>query len=97
MDDSSQIEIPPSFFALFTSPAGRLNAPMTVVCERYELCEDLAHMLVEQAAALAFKVPGGQEAALAALHAGLTGPDAPVDAAEASWVVSRLAELLGGG
>src|ERR1044072_5910587 len=40
MDDSNQIEVPPSFLALFTSPGGhRLLHPMNTVRERYELCE----------------------------------------------------------
>ena len=46
MDDPNQIEVPPSFLALFTSPSGhRLTEAMSTIRERYELCEDLAQML----------------------------------------------------
>ena len=50
MDDSHQIDVPPSFTQLFTSPGGlRLTEPVAFVRERYELCEDMAQMLTEQA------------------------------------------------
>ena len=95
MDDSNQIEVPPSFCALFTSPAGRLTEPIAVVRARYELCEDLAQMLVEQAGTLQFKTGKPEAEVLQGMQAGLTGDGAVVTATEASWVVRRLAELLG--
>jgi hypothetical protein len=95
MDDSNQIEVPPSFCALFTSPAGRLTEPVAVVRARYELCEDLAQMLVEQAATLEFKTGKAQAEVLQSIEAGLTGEGAVVNGPEASWVVRRIAELQG--
>ncbi|MBX3586895.1 MAG: hypothetical protein AB7I35_03760 [Ramlibacter sp.] len=97
MEDSNQIEVPPSFCALFSSPAGRLTEPIALVRERYELCEDLAQMLVEQASALQFKTGRPRGEVLQTMETGLTSADAAVSGAEASWVVTRLAELLGPG
>ncbi len=95
MDDTHQIEVPGSFCALFTSPAGRLTESFALVRERYELCEDLAQMLVEQAATLQFKTGKPEAQVLEGMEAGLTGDGAVVSKNEASWVVKRLAELLG--
>ena len=94
MDDWNQIEVPPSFTALFTSPAGRLTEPMPVVRERYELCEDLAQMLTEQASTLQFRTGAPETELLRTLRLGLSEAEAPVTPAEAGWVVTRLAELL---
>lgn len=95
MDDSNQIEVPPSFVALFASPSGfKLLEPMSVVRRRYELCEDLAQMLTEQAATARFKSDAGEREVLAAMQAGLQQDGSPVQAREAEWVVRRLAELL---
>ncbi|MDE2605984.1 MAG: hypothetical protein KGL68_08710 [Burkholderiales bacterium] len=96
MDDSNQIEVPPSFLALFTSPAGhRLLQPMKQVRERYELCEDLAQMLVEQAQAARFKSGGGERETLAKLEVALSDPGSGLEPGEVSWVLTRLAEIVG--
>lgn len=96
MEDPNQIEVPPSFSALFASPSGlRLLQPMSVVRQRYELCEDLAQMLTEQASVVMFKSGRSQRGVLQQMQAALTGPESVVDPAEAAWVVRRLAELLG--
>lgn len=96
MDDANQIEVPPSFLALFSTPSGhRLTEPMTTVRARYELCEDLAQMLTEQAATIQFQSGGTEEEVLAKMLGVLEGPESPVQPAEAVWVVRRLAELLG--
>jgi hypothetical protein len=96
MDDANQIEVPPSFLALFTNPSGhRLTEPMSTVRARYELCEDLAQMLTEQASAAQFKTGGSEEEVLQKMKAALVGEGSPVQAREAGWVVQRLAELLG--
>ena len=96
MDDSNQLEVPPSFLALFATPAGhRLTEPMAFVRERYELCEDLAQMLTEQAATALFKSGGNEADVLAGLRLALAGDDAGLAPREATWVVTRLAELLG--
>ena len=95
MDDSNQIEVPASFCALFSTPAGRLSEPVAVVRQRYELCEDLAQMLVDQAATLQFKTGRSEAEVLQTIEAGLTGGDAGIRGGEAAWVVTRMAELLG--
>jgi hypothetical protein len=96
MDDPNQIEVPPSFVALFTSPGGqRLSEPMNVVRERYELCEDLAQMLVEQAGANLFKSGGEPAEVLEKLRLALSGPEGSLSANEAGWVATRIAELAG--
>ena len=95
MDDSNQLEVPPSFVALYTSPSGhRLTEPVSTVRQRYELCEDLAQALVEQASTARFGSDGSEGEVLRKMHAGLTMPGSPVQPAEAAWVVRRLAELL---
>jgi hypothetical protein len=95
MDDFNQIEVPPSFTALFTSPSGyRLTEPMSHVRQRYELCEDMAQMLTEQAGTTLFKSGGSEEQVLAQMRLALSGEGSPVLPPEAEWVVRRLAELL---
>lgn len=96
MDDDNQIEVPPSFLALFTSASGhRLLQPMDTVRARYELCEDLAQMLVDQAGTAAFKSGAPESEILARIQLGLTESDASMQPREAAWTVTRLAELLG--
>ncbi len=96
MDDSNQIEVPPSFLALFVSPYGqRLTEPVAVVRQRYELCEDLAQMLAEDASARLFKSGGTEREVLDRMRTALSEPGSAVQPMEASWVVTRLAELLG--
>jgi hypothetical protein len=96
MDDPNQIEVPPSFLALYANPSGtRLLEPMRVVRERYELCEDLAQSLVEQAAMTLHRTGARELDVLRAMRTGLSGEDSAVSAAEAAWIVRRLAELSG--
>ena len=96
MSDDYQIDIPPSFFALYTDPQRqRLREPIATVRARYEICEDLATHLIEHARILAHvEVPSDDEV-LQRIHDGLRSPDAGVSVEEARWVVLRLAELLG--
>jgi hypothetical protein len=94
MDDANQIEVPPSFTALFTSPSGRLTETMSAVRERYELCEDLAQLLTEQASTLQFKTGAPEVELLRTIRLGLSEAEGPVTPVEATWVVTRLAELL---
>ena len=96
MDDPNQIEVPPSFLALFSSPSGhRLTEPVSFVRERYELCEDLAQALTEQAAAAQFRTGDAQEVVLRKMGAALSEEGSALQGGEAQWVVRRLAELLG--
>lgn len=96
MSDDYQIDIPPSFFALYTDPRQqRLREPIGVVRERYDACEDLATHLVEHARILAHVEVPSEDEVLHRIHAGLRTPESGVSPAEAGWVVLRLAELLG--
>lgn len=96
MSDDYQIDIPPSFFAVFTDPVRqRLREPIGTVRERYEVCEDLATALVEQARILAHVEVPSEDEVLQRIHAGLRSAGSGVSTDEARWVVLRLAELLG--
>ena len=57
MSDESQIEIPPSFVALYVPP-GRIKPTLAraELSARYELCEDMAQMLVDTAQTLQFQL-----------------------------------------
>jgi hypothetical protein len=95
MSPESQIVIPPSFIELFMPPgARRPTEPRAHIEARYELCEDLAQMLTEPASTKRFELGITEADVLERMHAGLAA-GAVVDAAQARWVVRRLAELLG--
>ncbi|MBL0421491.1 hypothetical protein JI739_14125 [Ramlibacter sp. AW1] len=95
MDDPNQIDVPPSFIALYTTPSGqRLLQPIAFVRERYELCEDLAQLLTQRAAAIQFGSHRSPAEVLGQMGATLAAGESPVQPAEAAWVISRLAELL---
>lgn len=94
MHDDNQILIPPSFIALHSDARQRLLLPVDELRARYELCEDLAQHLVEQAQQLYHGGARSEEGVLLGMHAGLASPDAGVSAPEARWITLRLAELL---
>lgn len=96
MSEDSQILVPASFLALYLAP-GRIrpNASRQEIAERYEFCEDLANLLVDQAKAVLFDLGVAEEDVLERIHAGLYSGDSGVNAAQAWWVTRRLAELLG--
>ena len=94
MDDTSQIQPPESFANLFRSRAGILRTPIAEVVTRYELCEDLACHLVEQAQTVYHSGNASESGVLLGFHAAITGDGAPVTPKEASWIIQRLAELL---
>lgn len=60
----------------------------------YELCEDLACLLVKQAQTLYYSGNSSEEGVLLGFHAGLADEGSVVSTAEAGWVIQRLAELL---
>ena len=96
MYDHNQIEIPESFVALFVEP-GRVkpNASRAAVGARYEFCEDLANHLFEYARAQHHDLGISEGDVLERVQLGLLQTASGVDAAEARWVVRRLAELEG--
>lgn len=95
MSDDCQIHIPPSFFALHTDARHRLSVPLAEVRARYEICEDLAQHLVDHGKTMEHGMGLSEDEVLRRCRAGLLSPDAGVSSHEATWVVRRLAELLG--
>lgn len=94
-DPDSQIHVPDAFLALYSDPRRqRLKEPVAWVMARHELCEDLAQALVPTALTQSHGGTVSEAAVLARCHAGLAQGDAGLNAAEAQWVVQRLAELL---
>lgn len=95
MTDEFQIDIPPTFMALYVPP-GKIKPTLGQrdMAERYELCEDLAHLLTEKAAHLQFTLGITEELVLQQCEAGLMTAPCVVTPPEARWVVCRLAELL---
>ena len=94
MDDDNQIHVPPSFMAVFTDTRGRLTEKADGVRARYELCEDLAGHLVEHAQTLYHVQAPSETEILQRIHAGLCTAESGVSVDEATWIVTRLAELL---
>ena len=89
---------PPSFLALFSAPAGRALSADTVatLTERHDLCENLARQLAEivrvplqrDHLTLADMLPRCRQV--------VQDPDVGLSAAEAQWVLTRLAEVVHG-
>ena len=97
MGEDSQIVIPDSFLALFVLN-GRLRprAGRAEIAERYELCEDMAQMLVQPAANKHWDLGVDEGEVLRRIQQGLLADGAvPISTDEAQWVCCRLAELLG--
>ena len=94
MDDDNQIHVPPSFMAVYTDARGRLTEKADAVRTRYELCEDLAGHLVEHAQTLYHVQAPSETEILQRIHAGLCTTESGVSVPEATWIVTRLAELL---
>ena len=95
MSQEFQIHIPSSFMALYVPP-GKIKPTLgqREMAARYELCEDMAQLLTEQAANLQFQLGITEDLALERCLQGLLAtPDVLIEA-EARWVVCRLAELL---
>ncbi|WP_218509636.1 hypothetical protein [Variovorax sp. dw_308] len=94
MSDDNQIEVPPSFLAVYADARQRLSEPIGIVRARYELCEDLATLLVEQAQRLHHMAVPSEDEILHRCRDGLLTAESGVSAVEATWIVRRLAELL---
>lgn len=96
MSDGNQIIIPPSFVALFVEP-GRIKPSATRehIYERYDLCEDLANLLTEQATNKLWELGITEADVLERIQQGLGNAGIGLSVAEAQWVISRLEEILG--
>lgn len=96
MSDDNQTVLPASFIALFIEPGRhKPSATREHMAQRYEFCEDLASMLTEQAQTRLWELGVTEHDVLERMLLGLRAGDPVVDAVEARWVVTRLAELLG--
>ncbi len=95
MSDDSQFVVPPSFIALFVPP-GRIKPTESreFIAERYEWCEDLATMLMDTARQKLWELGITEADVLQRVHQGLLDGGVDLDAAQAQWVIRRLAELL---
>ena len=95
MSDDNQIYLPESFTALYVPP-GKVKPSIghREMAGRYELCEDLANLLIEKAANMQFTLGITEELVLQQCERGLLADPAVISPAEARWVVCRLAELL---
>ena len=95
MDEGNQILIPPSFSALYVPP-GKVKPTLGAreMAARYELCEDMAQLLTEQAANQQFQLGITEDLALDRCLQGLMCEPVVVNEPEARWVICRLAELL---
>lgn len=95
MSDDYQIEIPPSFQALYVDARRRLTLPLAEYRARYELCEDLAQQLVDIARDIRWRLDLHEAEVLTRCQQGLLGEESQVSEPEARWIIRRLAELLG--
>ena len=95
MSEDNQIFIPESFMTLFIQP-GRYkpSASRAEVSNRYELCEDMANMLMETAQNMQFTLGITEQDVLIQCLIGLQAEGSVVTLPESQWVVHRLAELL---
>lgn len=95
MTEEFQIHIPPSFMALYVPP-GKIKPTLGQrdMAARYELCDDMAQLLTEQAANQQFQLGISEALALDHCLQGLLATPEVMNEAEARWVVCRLAELL---
>jgi hypothetical protein len=96
MSDDNQIIIPPSFISIFVEP-GRIkpSASKEHIHERYDLCEDMAHLLTEQASNKLWELGITEADVLLRIGKGLCGTDIGLSEQEVQWVIKRLAEILG--
>jgi hypothetical protein len=96
MSDDSQIAIAPSFLALYVEEGKtRPTIAREELTQRYDLCEDMANLLMETARDLEFRLGITSGDVLERIARGLAEPESGVSEAEAWWVVQRLRELLG--
>jgi hypothetical protein len=95
MYDENQTHIPDSFVAVFVLPGKtKPHATREHIAARYELCEDMAQMLVDHASTKLFELGVAEIDVLERVYRGLLVDGSVVEPVEARWVIRRLAELL---
>jgi hypothetical protein len=96
MYEENQSEIPASFMMLYVKPhQHKPSLTRAELTQRYELCEDLANMLVDTVSTQQFQMGITEDDALEKCWRGLLQQPDLVNDSESFWVVCRLAELLG--
>jgi hypothetical protein len=96
MYEENQSYIPESFMALYLKPHQlKPSLPRAELTQRYELCEDLANMLMDTASTQQFHLGITENDALEKCWQGLAIQTDLLNELESFWVVCRLAELLG--
>ena len=95
MYEENQSFVPESFMALYVDK-GRIkpNLPRPELTQRYEMCEDMANILVDTASHQQFQLGITEDDALERCWRGLLVEPVIVSQDESFWVVCRLAELL---
>ena len=95
MYEENQSFVPESFMALYLDKGQfKPSLPRAELTARYELCEDLAQLLVNTASNQQFELGITEDDALERCWRGLLVPPSLPTPEEAFWVVCRLAELL---
>ena len=96
MSDDNQTFIPRSFVELFNPTIGAWpRVSRQLVATRYDLCEDMAQMLVEHGKAVHYEQGVSEDLILERMLAGLRAKASGLSGDEAHWIITRLAELLG--
>lgn len=95
MSDDSQIVVPPSFIAIYVAP-GKIKPSISrdQLVERYEFCEDFAQVLLEQAKTKQWELGITQDDVIERISQGLKATQDQWSAQEATWIITRLVELL---
>lgn len=81
--------------ALYLEPGRQKpNASLAQVLARYELCEDLANMLIASASNMVHALNIAEKQVIERRRFGLMGEDSVVTETEVEWVLLQLTELL---
>jgi hypothetical protein len=95
MSEDNQIVVPASFMALYVPPGKiKLNISRQLLIERYEFCEDLAQVLVEQIKTKQWELGISQDIAIERVAKGLSQATDLLSDAESQWLMTRLDELM---
>jgi len=95
MYEENQSFVPESFMKLFIKPGQfKPSLPRDELTQRYELCEDMANMLMDTVSTQQFQLGITEADALEKSWQGLLSNPSLLHSEEAFWVVCRLAELL---
>jgi hypothetical protein len=92
MYDHNQTLLPESFLALYVRN-GRPVVDRNELEARYEIAETIALHIAEVIARIPNDDENGQRESLQSVKASLLTAPAPVSEAEATWVITRVAEI----